>query len=256
MAGLLSNHKNKLKEKYERQFISLYDSVLYLGEPHQEALEFITQNINNQSILYLSPSGIELVRIYKNDCDDNYDMWLWGGDEFCGESKELEQILQELSYCINQGKIEPNSPIYCLGFGKKQFLNILVNYGVEVPQYDLETAQSPDFRFDDDCFYDLDPYTIKSIIDERDELRAYKEQQENAKATTKDISTKTKNAIAKIILALLELSELDWQNADPYDYTNPNSINSLICSQLEQLKLSVSNRFVGDWIKQAQEQAK
>lgn len=252
MAGLLSNHKKKLKEKYERQFISLYDSVLYLGEPHQEALEFITQNINNQSILYLSPSGIEPVKTYQDGCD----MWLWGGDEFRRECSCLDEILQELSHCINQGSIKPNSPIYCLGFGKKQFLNILVNYGVEVPQDDLETAQSPDFKCDDDYLYDLDPYTIKSIIDERDELRAYKEQQENTKATTKDINTKTKNAIAKIILALLELSELDWQNADPYDYTNPNSINSLICSQLERLNLSVSNRFVGDWIKQAQEQPK
>lgn len=246
--GLLANAKQKRQEKFNNEFISLFDSVTYLGEPLYEALEYIIECMPYQAKLYLTNDGCQAVFV-------GNDKELWGDDDFWnfnGIEMYQKELIKNLRNCINQKHIEPTNPVYNLGFGKKRFLSYLVSDGIEVEQKDLETALSPTPIFDD--YEDLDHYTIQSIIDERDELREKLNNQQTAKESKTELATKSKNAIARIILALLEMSELDWKNADPYDYTSPNSINNLILSQLQALNLQVSNRFIGDWIKLAQEQ--
>lgn len=246
--GLLAKARQKRKERFDNEFISLFDSVMYLGEPLDEALTYIIECIPHQAKLYLTNDGCQAVFV-------GNDKELWGDDDFWnfnGVEIYHQELIRNLSECIKQKHIKPTNPIYNLGFGKKRFLSYLVADGLEVKQKDLETALSPTPIFDD--YEDLDYYTIQSIIEERDELREKLNNQQTAKESKTELATKSKNAIAKIILALLEMSELDWKNADPYDYTNPNSINNLILSQLQALNLEVSNRFIGDWIKLAQEQ--
>ncbi len=237
--GLLANSKEKKKQKYHNQFISLYDSVLYLGEPMDESLQFIIEIMPYQSCLYLGSNGLQAVFID----DDIY--------SFNGIELYKGDIISQLTKCITKETITPASPIYNLGFGKKRFLSYLLQNDIEPPQKDIETAQSPDLFFDDYPMDGVDYYTLQAIIDERDELRKKVENQAN----NAELATKTKNTVAKIILALFELGELDWKDSDPYDYSNPQSLNNQILIKLQSLNLEVSNRVIGDWIKLAKEQA-
>lgn len=264
--GILAKAKQKRQEKFNNEFISLFDSVIYLGEPLDKALEYIIEITPTQSKLYLTSNGCENVTVYTDvdfeteyeyrKSDFNNSIWRFGANGMYAKALNFYQIVEHLTECIKQKQIEPTSPIYNLGFGKKRFLSCLQSDGIEVNQKDLETAISPTPIFNEyDSLECMDYYTIQSIIDERDELREKLNSQQTAKENKSELATKSKNAIAKIILALLEINELDWQNADPYDYKSPNSINNLIYSQLQALNLEVSNRFIGDWIKLAQEQA-
>lgn len=174
--GLLADSKRKQQEKYNKQFISMYDSVLYLGEPLKEALEFIIQNMQKQSILNLTPNGFEKVFIYEDTCDSHdftkshWEYWFENGYDDV-EQCRTRDIIKELTDCINKGEITPQSPIYNLGFGKKRFLEFLSSVGVDIPNDEIETAQSPDISFDDEIHFDMDYYTFQAIINERDELR-------------------------------------------------------------------------------------
>lgn len=246
--GKLAQAKQKRQERFKNEFISLYDSVLYLGEPLDEALEYIIEITPSQSKLYLTNDGCQAV--FTGD-DPN----LWGDDciwAFYGNEMYFKDIVKQLKECIKQKHIDQNSPIYNLGFGKKRFLSYLQSDGIEIDPKDLENAISPTPVFDE--YLDFDYYTLQSIIDERDELRAKLSNQTTVQQSKDELATKSKNAIAKIILALLELNKFDWKNADPYDYTSPNSINNLIFSQLQALDLGLTNRYIGEWIKLAQEQ--
>lgn len=265
--GILAKAKQKRQEKFNNEFISLFDSVLYLGEPLEQALEYIVEIAPNQSKLYLTSNGCEVVNIHQErdyeteyelrKSDFNNSVWHFGENGFYAKALHFFEIKRHLTECIKQKHIEPTNPIYNLGFGKKRFLSCLQSDGITLRDLkDLENAISPTPIFDEYSEWDnIDYYTVQSIIDERDELREKLNSQQTAKENKSELATKSKNAIAKIILALLEINELDWQNADPYDYKSPNSINNLIYSQLQALNLEVSNRFIGDWIKLAQEQA-
>lgn len=239
MMGLLANSKEKQRQKYYNQFISLYDSVLYLGEPTDESLKFIIDIMPYQSFLHLGGNGLQAVLI-----DDNV---------YCFNGIELykDDIISQLTECITAQTITPANAIYNLGFGKKRFLSYLLQNGIEPPQKDIETAQSPDLFFDDYQTETVDYYTLQAIMEERDELRKKVESQSN----NAELATKTKNTVAKIILALFELGELDWKDTDPYDYSSPTSLNNQILIKLQALNLEVSNRVIGDWIKLAKEQA-
>lgn len=246
--GKLAQAKQKRQERFKNEFISLYDSVLYLGEPLNEALEYIIEIAPSQSKLYLTNDGCEVIG-YDTDLygTRHNAIWTFGEYELCND-----EIIKILTECIKQKHIDQNSPIYNLGFGKKRFLSYLQSDGIEIDPKDLENAISPTPVFDE--YLDFDHYTIQSIIDERDELREKLSNQTTVQQSKDELATKSKNAIAKIILALLEMNELDWKNADPYDYTSPNGINNLIFSQLQALDLGLTNRYIGDWIKLAQEQ--
>lgn len=172
--GKLAQAKQKRQEKFNNEFISLYDSVIYLGEPLEQALEYIIEIAPAQSKLYLTVNGCENVNIPKNyDCSDfNNSTWIFGCDGFFAKALNFHQIVEHLTECIKQKHIEPTNPIYNLGFGKKRFLSYLQSDGIEVNPKDLETTISPTPIFNEyDSLECMDYYTIQSIIDERDELR-------------------------------------------------------------------------------------
>lgn len=239
--GLLADRKERQRQKYSNQFISLYDSVFYLGEPKDESLQFIIEIMPFQSFLKLTQNG--LINLPLKTTDDGNDWYLLGID------LQPFEIINHLKACIAQDTITQDNPIYYLGFGKKRFLSYLKSKDIEPLEQDIKNAQSPDLFFDDVNYLgDMDYYTIQSIINERDELR------QNSTIKNTDLATKSKNTVAKIILALFELDGLDWQNADPHDYTNPHSLNNLIYTQLQKLGLEVSQKTIGNWISLAKEQ--
>lgn len=256
--GLLADSEQARQEKHKKQFISLFDSILYLGEPLEKSLQFVIDIMPYQSILYLTANGLQKVFIGNDRNLWSDDIWSFNGCEM-----PIIDIIQHLTDCAKQGKITQDNPIYHLGFNKHKFLYDLADEGIKVPPHDLETVQSPDLVFDDGYEMDgMDFYTIQSIIQERDELREKLANQTAIKENQTELATKSKNAVAKILLGALEVGGLDWKEADPYDYNSPNSINTLIFDSLIRLSdelgvdLKLSQQSIGNWIKSAQEQTK
>ena len=165
--GLLAKAKERHKERISRQFISFYDSVLYLGEPIKDALEFITDNLrNNQTHIRLEHGELYLISVkrYQDDEDErNY---------FAGD-----YIEKHLVECINQGFIDETSPIYNLGFAKKSYIEMLISYGIPITEDERINTQSPDLAFDDE-YFEIDYYTFEMVVADRDDLRARLEKQQ------------------------------------------------------------------------------
>ena len=165
--GLLAKAKERHKERISRQFISFYDSVLYLGEPIKDALEFITDNLrNNQTHIRLEHGELYLISVkrYQDDEDErNY---------FTGD-----YIEKHLVECINQGFIDETSPIYNLGFAKKSYIEMLISYGIPITEDERINTQSPDLAFDDE-YFEIDYYTFEMVVADRDDLRARLEKQQ------------------------------------------------------------------------------
>lgn len=165
--GLLAKAKERHKERISRQFISFYDSVLYLGEPIKDALEFITDNLrNNQTHIRLEHGELYLISVkrYQDDEDErNY---------FTGD-----YIEKHLVECINQGFIDETSPIYNLGFAKKSYIEMLISYGIPITENERINTQSPDLAFDDE-YFEIDYYTFEMVVADRDDLRTRLEKQQ------------------------------------------------------------------------------
>ena len=167
MMGLLAEAKERQKQKISRQFISFYDSVLYLGEPKNEALEFVINNLRNeQTHLRLEYGELYLINIQRyQDDPDEYNYFT---DDF---------ISDHLTECVKAGHIDDNNPIYNLGFAKKSFIEMLVCFGLPVSESEQRTVQSPDLAFNDE-YFEVDYYTYEMIVNERDELRERLENQQ------------------------------------------------------------------------------
>lgn len=174
MMGLLAQAKERQKQKLSKQFISFYDSVLYLGEPKDEALEFIIGILENRGVyLELSQNGLEEVQIQKNS--DNTDT------KYIPYS--MEATVKDLKEKIFHNDIDKNSLCQRVGFAKKRFLEMLVNMGFPIDKDELKNVQSPDLVFYDNCF-EVDYYTYELIVGERDELRERIENIENTPTDT------------------------------------------------------------------------
>ncbi|UZA25466.1 hypothetical protein LP117_03105 [Moraxella bovis] len=173
--GILANSKEKRQQRFEREFISLFDSIVYLGEPLDESLKYIIECMPYQSKLYLTNDGCQTVTIYNNSYDSDGEVyflectWRFDNNGFFAKALTTNEIINSLTECVKQNQIEPTNMIYNLGFGRKRFLEYLQNDGIEINQSDLLTAQSPTPICDE--YVDIDYYTLQSIIDERDELR-------------------------------------------------------------------------------------
>lgn len=165
--GLLAKAKERHKEKISRQFISFYDSVLYLGEPKQEALEFIINNLcNDQTHLKLEYGEPYLISIkrYQDYEDESYYF-------------TTDYIEKHLIECVNRGSIDESSPIYNLGFAKKSYIEMLVCYDLPITEEERINAQSPDLAFDD-AHFEVDYHTFEMIVADRDDLRTRLEKQQ------------------------------------------------------------------------------
>ena len=103
------------------------------------------------------------------------------------------------------------------------------------------------------------PKTDKErIIELEKELAAVKaelKEQTDALANDKHLTTRSQNLAAKIILALLDIAELD-RNSPPYRYDDLSSNNSLIHDQIEANGMSVGKQKIGHWLDLAINQTK
>ena len=103
-----------------------------------------------------------------------------------------------------------------------------------------------------------EPKTDKErVIELEKELAAVTaelKEQTDALANDKHLSTRSQNLAAKIILALLDIAELD-RNSPPYRYDDLSSNNSLIHDQIEANGMNVGKQKIGDWLDLAINQA-
>ena len=165
--GLLAEAKKKNEEKRSRQFISFYDSILYLGEPKQDALDFILANLcNEQTHLALEYSELHWISIERYQDDEDERRYF-----------TTEYIEKHLIDAINKGVIDASNPIYNLGFAKKSYIEMLVHYGLPITEKERIETQSPDLSFDDD-YFEVDYHTFEMIVADRDDLRTRLEKQQ------------------------------------------------------------------------------
>lgn len=91
-------------------------------------------------------------------------------------------------------------------------------------------------------FDDLTTPEQQRITELESEIAALKEQlskQTDAPVDDKELSTRSQNLAAKVILALLDTAQLD-RSSPPYQYDNPSSNNSIIHDQLKAKGMKVS----------------
>ncbi|WP_367107227.1 hypothetical protein [uncultured Psychrobacter sp.] len=70
----------------------------------------------------------------------------------------------------------------------------------------------------------------------------------------KELNTKSQNYVAKIILALTQIADLNIDK--PHASKEPNTTNSIIFDQIKSNQMKVSNQVIGNWLKLASEQPK
>ena len=89
---------------------------------------------------------------------------------------------------------------------------------------------------------------IADLENQLAQVKAQLEEQTNMPADDdKDLSTRSKNLAAKIILALIDIAELD-RDSLPYQYDNLRSNNRFIHDQIEANGMKVSPQKIGDWL--------
>lgn len=186
--GLLADAKKRQREKISKQFISFYDSVLYLGEPKDEAFLFIVNILENKGVYFeLTHNGLEEVQL-QNDNDKEDTKYI---------AYSMELTIKDLSEQIFRNDIDYDGISHRVGFSKKRFLEMLVDMGFLIDQNELINAQSPDLVFHDNCF-EVDYYTYEMIVNERDELR---QRLEHSKPTDSQLSQKLTDLNAQLTTA-------------------------------------------------------
>lgn len=166
--SIITKAKEQYKNKINRQFISYYDSVLYLGEPKNEALDVIIDNLLNYQVhLKLDFNELSLINVkrYQDDEDEAYYF-------------TSEYIEKHLTECVSNGFIDKNSPIYKLGFAKQSFIEMLECQGYPISDEELNNTQSPDIVFED-CYIEIEHNLFEMVCIERDGLREDLEKQQN-----------------------------------------------------------------------------
>lgn len=100
---------------------------------------------------------------------------------------------------------------------------------------------------------------LLKVIGKRDkqitELKQKLEQIETTNNQDIELSTRSQNLAAKIILALLDIAELD-KDSPPYQYDDLSSNNRLIYDQMQANGINVSQQKIGDWLDLAVKQVK
>lgn len=201
---------DKLLHDIRCQFISLYDSVLFIanqdGCTQEQALNFIKIKMLDEQIYLLLIDGMHLteVRLYHDDyyVDENYH----------GATITKDTIITELQESIAQDQATHTIENY--GFGAKRFYETANNLGVNIPDDLLYHAQSPD------CYYDNENPLTPIVKELQAEIKALKEnnteilklrariaelqaKQKVSVNDDKELTPRTQNALAKFLYALL-----------------------------------------------------
>ena len=127
------------KQRKDKQFISIFDSVYFVSEHGkgtlQEAFELVTSSFLRKQtyLLLITPHSVKAVYVCSS-----YEQ------STCEPYTNLESIIYELKDCIDHESIGTGNIIYKLGFGKKRFVEQLVNLGMQLPEQIIFNTESPD----------------------------------------------------------------------------------------------------------------
>lgn len=104
-----------------------------------------------------------------------------------------------------------------------------------------------------------EPKTDKERVTELEKelatVKAELKEQTDTLANDKHLSTRSQNLAAKIILALLDIAELD-RNSLPYQYDDLSSNNCIIHDQIKANGMKVGQQKIGHWLDLAINQTK
>jgi len=127
------------KQRKDKQFISIFDSVYFVSEHGkgtlQEAFELVTSSFLRKQtyLLLITPHSVKAVYVCSS-----YEQ------STCEPYITFESIIHELKECIDHKSIGTGNPIYKLGFGKKRFVEQLINLGMQLPEQVIFNTESPD----------------------------------------------------------------------------------------------------------------
>ena len=127
------------EQRKDKQFISIFDSVYFVSEHGkgtlQQAFELVTGTfLSKQTYLFLiTPYSVKAVYVCSSNEHAQYEPFI-----------TFESIIYELKECIDCQSVGISNPIYKLGFGKKRFIEQLVNLNMQLPEQIIFNTESPD----------------------------------------------------------------------------------------------------------------
>ncbi|MEG9304139.1 hypothetical protein [Psychrobacter celer] len=95
---------------------------------------------------------------------------------------------------------------------------------------------------------------IVELQSELAQVKAQLKERTDTPADDNELSTRSQNLAAKIILALIDVAGLD-KDSPPYQYDELNSNNRLIYDQIKANNMEVSQQKIGYWLDLASKQA-
>lgn len=99
-----------------------------------------------------------------------------------------------------------------------------------------------------------DKQRIVELQSELAQVKAQLKERTDTPADDNELSTRSQNLAAKIILALIDVAGLD-KDSPPYQYDELNSNNRLIYDQIKANNMEVSQQKIGYWLDLASKQA-
>lgn len=127
------------KQRKDKQFISIFDSVSFVSEHGkgtlQEAFDLITSTLLRKQtyLLLITPTTVKAVYVCSSYEQSDCEPYI-----------TFESIIHELKMCLDRNSVGTGNPIYKLGFGKKRFVEQLVNLGMQLPEQIIFNTESPD----------------------------------------------------------------------------------------------------------------
>lgn len=133
------NFFEQQEQRKDKQFISIFDSVYFISEHSkgtlQQALGLVTSSFLRKQtyLLLITPHSFKTVYVCSSYEQSPYEPYI-----------TFESIIYELKECIDRESIGTGNPICKLGFGKKSFVEQLLNLGMQLPEQIVFNTESPD----------------------------------------------------------------------------------------------------------------
>lgn len=127
------------EQRKDKQFISIFDSVSFVSEygkgTVQQSFDFIVGTLLRKQtyLLLITPTTVKVVHVCSS-----YEQ------SACEPYITFESIIHELKMCLDRNIVGTGNPIYKLGFGKKRFVEQLLNLGMQIPEEIVFNTESPD----------------------------------------------------------------------------------------------------------------
>ncbi|PLT22067.1 hypothetical protein [Psychrobacter sp. MES7-P7E] len=127
------------EKRINKQFISIFDSVYFVSEHGkgtvQQAFDFVVGTLLRKQtyLLLITPTSVKTVYVCSDNEQSQYEPFI-----------TFETIIYELKNCIDCNNVGIGTPIRKLGFGKKRFVEQLINLNMQLPEQVIFNTESPD----------------------------------------------------------------------------------------------------------------